>query len=314
MSCSLFEATEAKIQDETFKASSAKTFWPHKWRILLFDAASAGRYSLKSSQLSSTRSTRLGKLVQSYFVQHSDQYYYTESSIHLVRLHVDFDAIITTNGSPSALVVQDTAGTVPGRDQTKIQPSNEPHQPAASNILKRQGQPLGDEYEIRRLRQEKLQEEKAQKEERDRIRRLIEQDKAQRRLEREERAKKSNPNPSPAHLPATSAMILTPAQPHGHAEDNKADLEKMRLRLRILDTGETLDKTFPTDAKLSDVVDALQKETSLLGGVESFTSQAGFPRKVWKEAEFGSVTLRQAGLGRSAALIVKRKSSGEASG
>jgi hypothetical protein len=82
----------------------------------------------------------------------------------------------------------------------------------------------------------------------------------------------------------------------------------------MLDTGETIDKRFPTHAKLTDVADALQQETGLSGGIECFTSQAGFPRKVWKETEFASVTLGQAGLGKSAVLIVKRKASGGASG
>lgn len=77
----------------------------------------------------------------------------------------------------------------------------------------------------------------------------------------------------------------------------------------MLDTGETWDKAFSLDAKLSDVAEALQNEMNLPGGVESFTLQAGLPRKVWKEDEFASVTLGDAGLGKSAALMVKRKPS-----
>jgi hypothetical protein len=61
---------------------------------------------------------------------------------------------------------------------------------------------------------------------------------------------------------------------------------------------QALDKTFPSDAKLSYIADALQKELNLPGGVESLTSQAVLLRNVWKEAEFRSVALGQAQLVR----------------
>jgi len=77
-----------------------------------------------------------------------------------------------------------------------------------------------------------------------------------------------------------------------------------RLKLRLLGVdGKTLVKTFPVETKLSEVADMVSQELDV--AVASFT-QPDTQSKVWREAEF-SLTLQQAKLVPSAALIVKQK-------
>ncbi|KAI9729915.1 MAG: hypothetical protein M1818_008355 [Claussenomyces sp. TS43310] len=139
-------------------------------------------------------------------------------------------------------------------------------------------------------RQEKLNDIAAKK----RIQEKIAADKEERRL-KAERAKAERegraPPPDPSLAAAAAATTSAATRPAGaHTE--------ARLRLQT-PTGNKM-KTFPADATLFEVAQALESEGTPVG---SFTMT--FPKKVFEGAvDFGK-TLKEAGLVPSAVLIVK---------
>jgi DNA repair exonuclease SbcCD ATPase subunit len=136
-------------------------------------------------------------------------------------------------------------------------------------------------------KQEKLDEAAAKK----RIKDQIEADKRARKAKAdEEKAMRANPdayNPGAAAVPAAAAA---PAKTTNHSE--------ARLRLQT-ESGNVM-KTFPAETTLFEVAHALKEES----GVQASSFTQNFPKKVWDHDDFG-MTLKEAGLAPSAALIVK---------
>jgi hypothetical protein len=136
-------------------------------------------------------------------------------------------------------------------------------------------------------KQEKLDEAAAKK----RIKDQIEADKRARKAKAdEEKAMRANPdayNPGAAAVPAAAAA---PAKTTNHAE----------ARLRLQTEAGNVMKTFPAETTLFEVAHALKEES----GVQASSFTQNFPKKVWDHDDFG-MTLKEAGLAPSAALIVK---------
>jgi len=65
--------------------------------------------------------------------------------------------------------------------------------------------------------------------------------------------------------------------------------------------GGNVQKSFPVETTLFEIAETLQMETGI--AVESFTQT--FPRKTWSQGIDFGLTLKEAGLVPSAALIVK---------
>lgn len=140
--------------------------------------------------------------------------------------------------------------------------------------------------EQKQKKQEKLDDAAAKK----RIKDQIEADKRARKAKAdEEKAMRANPdayNPGAAAPAAAAAPKVTA----NHAE----------ARLRLQTASGNVMKTFPAETTLFEVAHALAKES----GVQASSFTQNFPKKVWDQGDFG-MTLKEAGLAPSAALIVK---------
>ena len=142
--------------------------------------------------------------------------------------------------------------------------------------------------EQKQKKQEKLDEAAAKK----RIKEQIEADKRARKAKAdEEKAMRANPdayNPGAASAPAAAAAAPKVTANHSEA------------RLRLQTASGNVMKTFPAETTLFEVAHALAEES----GVQATSFTQNFPKKVWDEGDFG-MTLKEAGLAPSAALIVK---------
>ncbi|WPH01113.1 Hypothetical protein R9X50_00394800 [Acrodontium crateriforme] len=143
--------------------------------------------------------------------------------------------------------------------------------------------------EAEKKRQEKADDIAAKK----RIKEKIEADKeARRRKAEEEKAMRANPAAyNPGASTAPTAITTTKPVTANHSE----------ARLRLQTTSGNIMKTFPADTTLFEVAQALQVET---GGAQPTSFTMNFPKKTFDASDFG-MTLREAGLVPSAALIVK---------
>ena len=141
--------------------------------------------------------------------------------------------------------------------------------------------------EQKQKKQEKLDDAAAKK----RIKDQIEADKRARKAKAdEEKAMRANPdayNPGAAAVPAAAAA---PKFTANHAE----------ARLRLQTASGNVMKTFPAETTLFEVAHALAEES----GVQASSFTQNFTKKVWDQGDFG-MTLKEAGLAPSAALIVK---------
>jgi DNA repair exonuclease SbcCD ATPase subunit len=142
--------------------------------------------------------------------------------------------------------------------------------------------------EQKQKKQEKLDDAAAKK----RIKDQIEADKRARKAKAdEEKAMRANPdayNPGAAAVPA--AASAAPKVTANHSE----------ARLRLQTASGNVMKTFPAETTLFEVAHALAEES----GVQASSFTQNFPKKVWDQGDFG-MTLKEAGLAPSAALIVK---------
>ncbi|KAL8409638.1 hypothetical protein RB594_007913 [Gaeumannomyces avenae] len=142
-------------------------------------------------------------------------------------------------------------------------------------------------------RQEKLDDIEAKR----RIKAKIEADKAERKRKADE-AKAARGGASSATAAAAAAA---PPAPAPAAAPRTVNHTEARLRLQ-LPSGGSVQKTFPAEATLFEVAQALQADDGV-PLVESFTLT--FPRKVFEGDMDFSKTLREAGLVPSAVLIAK---------
>lgn len=142
--------------------------------------------------------------------------------------------------------------------------------------------------EQKQKKQEKLDEAAAKK----RIKEQIEADKRARKAKAdEEKAMRANPDAyNPGAASAPSAAAAAPKVTANHSE----------ARLRLQTASGNVMKTFPAETTLFEVAHALAEES----GVQATSFTQNFPKKVWDEGDFG-MTLKEAGLAPSAALIVK---------
>ena len=144
--------------------------------------------------------------------------------------------------------------------------------------------------EQKQKKQEKLDDAAAKK----RIRDQIEADKRARKAKAdEEKAMRANPdayNPGAAAPAAAAAAAAAPKVTANHSE----------ARLRLQTASGNVIKTFSADTTLFEVAHALSQES----GVQASSFTQNFPKKVWDQGDFG-MTLKEAGLAPSAALIVK---------
>ena len=101
---------------------------------------------------------------------------------------------------------------------------------------------------------------------------------------------RANPD---AYNPGAAATPATAAAPKVTANHSEA-------RLRLQTASGNVMKTFPAETTLFEVAHALAEES----GVQASSFTQNFPKKVWDQGDFG-MTLKEAGLAPSAALIVK---------
>lgn len=140
--------------------------------------------------------------------------------------------------------------------------------------------------EQQQKKQEKLDDAAAKK----RIREQIEADKRARKAKAdEEKAMRANPD---AYNPGAAAAPVAAAP--------KAAVNHSEARLRLQTASGNVMKTFPAETTLFEVAHALAEES----GVQASSFTQNFPKKVWDQGDFG-MTLKEAGLAPSAALIVK---------
>lgn len=143
--------------------------------------------------------------------------------------------------------------------------------------------------EQKQKKQEKLDDAAAKK----RIKDQIEADKRARKAKAdEEKAMRANPG---AYNPGAAA-----AAPAAAAAAPKVTANHSEARLRLQTASGNVMKTFPAETTLFEVAHALAEES----GVQASSFTQNFPKKVWDQGDFG-MTLKEAGLAPSAALIVK---------
>jgi DNA repair exonuclease SbcCD ATPase subunit len=141
--------------------------------------------------------------------------------------------------------------------------------------------------EQKQKKQEKLDDAAAKK----RIKDQIEADKRARKAKAdEEKAMRANPDAYNPGAAATPAAAAAPKVTANHSE----------ARLRLQTASGNVMKTFPAETTLFEVAHALAEES----GVQASSFTQNFPKKVWDQGDFG-MTLKEAGLAPSAALIVK---------
>ena len=152
--------------------------------------------------------------------------------------------------------------------------------------------------EAAKKKQEKADDVAAKK----RIREKIEADKAERkRKAEEEKAMRANPaayNPGAPTAPqggGGGGGLAAAAQQPAKSTANHAE-----ARLRLQTPSGNVMKTFPAETTLFEVAHAVAEET----GSQPASFTQNFPKKVFDQSDFG-MTLREAGLVPSAALIVK---------
>lgn len=140
--------------------------------------------------------------------------------------------------------------------------------------------------EQKQKKQEKLDDAAAKK----RIKDQIEADKRARKAKAdEEKAMRANPD---AYNPGAAAPAAAAAP--------KVTANHSEARLRLQTASGNVMKTFPAETTLFEVAHALAEES----GVQASSFTQNFPKKVWDQGDFG-MTLKEAGLAPSAALIVK---------
>ena len=140
--------------------------------------------------------------------------------------------------------------------------------------------------EQKQKKQEKLDDAAAKK----RIKDQIEADKRARKAKAdEEKAMRANPD---AYNPGAAAPAAAAAP--------KVTANHSEARLRLQTASGNVMKTFPAETTLFEVAHALSEES----GVQASSFTQNFPKKVWDQGDFG-MTLKEAGLAPSAALIVK---------
>jgi UBX domain-containing protein 1/4 len=143
--------------------------------------------------------------------------------------------------------------------------------------------------EAEQKRKEKRADELARKKILDQISKDKEERKRKAELEKAQRAGNAPPAaPESAPVAAIGQVTSKPASAY------------TETRLRLQAPSGTVTKSFPVDSTLFEVAYALKEESGV--EVQSFTQN--FPRKVWDQTDFG-VTLKEAGMVPSAALIVK---------
>lgn len=146
-------------------------------------------------------------------------------------------------------------------------------------------------------RAEKAQDVAAKK----RIQDKIAADKAERKRKAdEEKAMRANPaayDPQGANAPSRSVPPTQAAAPVA----KKATTNHSEARLRLQTSSGNVMKNFPAETTLFEVAHALAEEA---GGLEATSFTQNFPKKVFEKEDFG-MTLKEAGLVPSAALIVK---------
>lgn len=140
--------------------------------------------------------------------------------------------------------------------------------------------------EQKQKKQEKLDDAAAKK----RIKDQIEADKRARKAKAdEEKAMRANPD---AYNPGAAAPAAAAAP--------KVTANHSEARLRLQTASGNVMKTFPAETTLFEVAHTLAEES----GVQASSFTQNFPKKVWDQGDFG-MTLKEAGLAPSAALIVK---------
>ncbi|KAK0263253.1 hypothetical protein LTS16_019137 [Friedmanniomyces endolithicus] len=147
--------------------------------------------------------------------------------------------------------------------------------------------------EAQKKRQEKLDDVAAKKRAKDRI----EADREARRQKTEqEKAMRANPDAYNPGAPTTSSAAAASAP--------KTTTNHSEARLRLQTPGGNVMKTFPASTTLFEVAHALGPLEATGQQASSFTTT--FPKKVFETTDFG-MTLKEAGMVPSAALIVRRR-------
>jgi len=143
--------------------------------------------------------------------------------------------------------------------------------------------------EAKAKRQEKLDDAAAKQ----RIKDKIAADKLARKQKADEdKAMRANPDAyNPGAPVAAAAAAAAPA---------KVSANHSEARLRLQTASGNVMKTFPAETTLFEVAHAIAEEN----GVQATSFTQNFPKKVWESTDFG-MTLKEAGLAPSAALIVK---------
>jgi hypothetical protein len=143
--------------------------------------------------------------------------------------------------------------------------------------------------EAKAKRQEKLDDAAAKQ----RIKDKIAADKLARKQKAdEEKAMRANPDAyNPGAPTGAAAAAAAPA---------KVSANHAEARLRLQTASGNVMKTFPAETTLFEVAHAITEEN----GVQATSFTQNFPKKVWEGTDFG-MTLKEAGLAPSAALIVK---------
>ncbi|RYP66163.1 hypothetical protein DL769_006107 [Monosporascus sp. CRB-8-3] len=208
--------------------------------------------------------------------------------------HIDF--VEVTREAQNTLRVQASASASGSTDQASdLEELN----------LPRTGAPLWTQDELsakEKFRQEYMhlaRKRKACEEiERARIRQKIEQDRARRRQD-------GGLSPSLHRgTPANPVQILSSSVPEAGPPGNVSMPSWTKLRLRVLGSHHNpVVKTFPVEAKLSDVAEAVRKE---LGVNVAAIVHTTVPPKTWAESSFDT-SLRDAGLAQNGSLTVKPK-------
>uniref|UniRef100_A0A7S3D388 UBX domain-containing protein 2 n=1 Tax=Palpitomonas bilix TaxID=652834 RepID=A0A7S3D388_9EUKA len=171
---------------------------------------------------------------------------------------------------------------------------------------------LKEEAEKKKVNEARLERERKKRadvEQRERLKRLIEEDKEKRRKKREEEklshsggssnTSSSSPTQGTSQLP--QGISLRPAgSDAAPTSSGPSTATTARVAVRLLD-GSVLKETFEAGQTLQHVVDLVAQHAGR--APNAFSLMMNFPRKVFATAEY-TLTLRELGLAPSAALIM----------
>ena len=104
----------------------------------------------------------------------------------------------------------------------------------------------------------------------------------------------------PRHRRAEQQVFDVAFSAAAAAAPAKVSANHSEARLRLQTASGNVMKTFPAETTLFEVAHAIAEEN----GVQATSFTQNFPKKVWESTDFG-MTLKEAGLAPSAALIVK---------